>query len=1356
MRKKIAFVIVITLFGIVNLFSQPAPGCPYIDAGPDISTSCSNPCVDLNATVLQTGGTNTYTVTSIPYNPPFPFSGGTPVSVNTDDLWSGVITLPFDFCFYGQSYNQVVVGSNGVITFDVAQANGYCPWSFSASVPSNSLPMNAIFGAYLDIDPGVCGNVYYDITGSYPCRTFVFKFDQVCYFSCTSLMTSQEIVLYEGTNVVEVYIEDHPVCSSWNSGNAVIGIQNATGTVGVTPPGRNTGPWSTSYEAWRFTPSGVPNYTINWYDAVGTLIGTGASLPNVCPGASTTYTAEVVYQNCNGANIITTDDVNVNVNFASNAGPDDQICGLTYDLQAILDSTATSAQWENTPGATFTNQFSPTSSVTVNNYGIYSFIWTTGSISGSCSDTVVIKFNPDPTSDFTTTPINCNGDQTIVTYTGTGSVSAIYNWDFDGGTPVPDTSQGPFNVSWGTAGTYDLSLWVEENGCFSDTTYVSVVNPPLLTNTLVIDTAACAGNNTTVTNNSAGGTPPYTYTWSNGTGTNFTTGTYTVTLTDANSCTDIDTFDIIQPNPLVSVSYPFDLMCYQDSSGNGYVSVTGGTPPYSYSWSNNVSLNDSMQSNLSAATYTVSITDDNNCLITQDITINEPSLLLSQITSTTNASCSGACDGTATVLATQGTPPYSYLWANGTTTASVTGLCFGNSIVTVTDTNGCMSTSTASIDEPVQLTASIVSTSGVSCFGFCDGEASAQGYGGTPPYTYSWSSGNTQQTATGLCAGVITVTVTDNNGCTAIATDSITTPSVLSAGFINVSDATCWGYADGTATINATGGTSPYSYYWWTGPGGGNQIQSSLSFGNHYVTVTDANGCTDTISVSINQPSLINIQFVNAIEPLCNGTCDGQLTAVGSGGSGNFTYLWDNGTVVPTNSSICADTVFVTITDDAGCFREKDTIFSEPPAVIASAPQTLYDCKGQDIDISAAATGGISPYIFHWNTGDTVQTLTVAPLVTTQYTVYASDANGCNSSVQNTTVNVYPDVQVTASSNLDSICPGESIIITSQITGGHQPITLSIDGSVMTTSEEIFPSMSHTYTVSVIDDCGLTDSYDVPIGIYQVPVISFSSDILEGCQPLAVSFNPAGGNLLGIQSFVWNFGDDSNSNLSYQISPTHIYTSYGTFDVVLSYTTNNGCFSQSEFPNMITVYEKPDAKFNPTPDVVSVINTTVYFDNQSSDQTNSFWIFGDGDTTNTTNPFHTFPIYPIQDYITTLIIETEHGCKDTAVSIIVVHDQYTFYAPTGFSPDGDFSNDIFFVTGNGIDSLMFHLYVYDRFGEIVFETDKFDRLNPEKYGWDGKIKGNKIGEVGTYTWLCTYRDLSGVEHNRTGIVTLIR
>ena len=200
-----------------------------------------------------------YLVQPIPYTPPYPFTGGTQTFVGTDDVWTNTIYLPFNFTFYGNIYNKLVIGANGIVSFDSTYAGGFCPWSFGDQVPSLSLPLNSIFGAYHDIDPSLGGNINYNVYGVAPNRAFVVNFDSVPQFSCTSLITTQQIVLYESTNNIEVYIEDKPVCSSWNNGNAVIGIQDDSALMGLTPLGRNTGAWSATNEAWRFHCIGDPN-----------------------------------------------------------------------------------------------------------------------------------------------------------------------------------------------------------------------------------------------------------------------------------------------------------------------------------------------------------------------------------------------------------------------------------------------------------------------------------------------------------------------------------------------------------------------------------------------------------------------------------------------------------------------------------------------------------------------------------------------------------------------------------------------------------------------------------------------------------------------------------------------------------------------------------------------------------------------------------------------------------------------------------------------------------------------------------------------------------------------------------------
>lgn len=298
----------------LDCYNALPTGCPSIDAGEDVAMpECTTPCtpITLEAEFFEAGATTSYEVCSIDFNPPYAFNTGTPIFVNQDDIYSGVVNLPFNFCFYGNTYSQLVVGANGVISFNAAYANQFCPWAFNQNVPNANLPLNAIFGAYHDMDPSICGSVRYGVLGVAPCRVFVVNFDQVCHFSCTNLRTTQQIVLYETTNAIEVYIDSKPTCPGWNSGNAVIGIQNANGTQGITPDSRQTGSWSANNEAWRFTPNGPSIVEVNWYAQGPVLLGTGSTM-EVCPTeTSESFVAEAVYSRCDGTQITVADIVTV-------------------------------------------------------------------------------------------------------------------------------------------------------------------------------------------------------------------------------------------------------------------------------------------------------------------------------------------------------------------------------------------------------------------------------------------------------------------------------------------------------------------------------------------------------------------------------------------------------------------------------------------------------------------------------------------------------------------------------------------------------------------------------------------------------------------------------------------------------------------------------------------------------------------------------------------------------------------------------------------------------------------------------------------------------------------------------------
>ncbi|MGL2967294.1 fibronectin type III domain-containing protein [Flavobacterium sp. XGLA_31] len=306
--------------------------CPSIIAGATglngadptpITCFATNKCTNLEAIYTDYRETTSYSVSSIPYAPPYQFNClANPISVNVDDVWSPTINLPFNFCYYGNTYNKVLIGSNGVITFDTTTntPGGYSDWSFSNNLPSTSLFLNSIFGVYHDIDPSKGGQVGWElVTLDSGCRALVAAWSDIPMYStvCNNSLYTGMIVLHENSNIIDVFIKEKNACSSWNGGNAVVGIQNANGTQAVVAPNRNStdADWTVNYEAWRFSPSGASVASVKWYQGAGTsgpVVGTTSNV-SVCPTATTTYTSEVTYAFCNGTTAKYTDQTTVTI-----------------------------------------------------------------------------------------------------------------------------------------------------------------------------------------------------------------------------------------------------------------------------------------------------------------------------------------------------------------------------------------------------------------------------------------------------------------------------------------------------------------------------------------------------------------------------------------------------------------------------------------------------------------------------------------------------------------------------------------------------------------------------------------------------------------------------------------------------------------------------------------------------------------------------------------------------------------------------------------------------------------------------------------------------------------------------------
>lgn len=338
MKKHVFIIFLLNILAFTG-FSQPLP-CPPSNTtsvtASNTGAACSGACTKVYSThTTSLKSTSSYTLTDIPYLPTA-FTGGTPILVGIDDVYSAALTLPFEFCFYGTKYNQCLIGANGQICFDLTLAGAYNPWAITAPIPAgnNTATLNCIMGAYYDLDPSIYGNITYATYGTAPCRTFVVSWNNVALFntpSCPGLAGTQQIVLYESTYAIDIFIQSRPLCTAWNSGFGTVGIENAAGTSFMLYPGYNGTAWSATNFACRFTPDGPATWTFTWTDPAGTVVGTGDSA-TVCPLVATAYTVRgVASSNC--------DSIVVNSTTTVLVGPSPAITGVTVNPPSFCGAT---------------------------------------------------------------------------------------------------------------------------------------------------------------------------------------------------------------------------------------------------------------------------------------------------------------------------------------------------------------------------------------------------------------------------------------------------------------------------------------------------------------------------------------------------------------------------------------------------------------------------------------------------------------------------------------------------------------------------------------------------------------------------------------------------------------------------------------------------------------------------------------------------------------------------------------------------------------------------------------------------------------------------------------------------------
>lgn len=1032
----------------------------------------------------------------------------------------------------------------------------------------------------------------------------------------------------------------------------------------------------------------------------------------------------------------------------------------------------------------------------------------------------------------------CNGanNGTATVSVSSGTKPYTYSWAPTGGTGAIGSGLAP--------GSYTVTV-TDSNQCQATAITTTEITEPseLYINTTISNVSCFSGNNGTVTALVSGGTLPYSYKWfpsltTNATLSNLAAGSYTLQVTDGNSCVKTTVVTITEPSPLASSIISFtNVNCYNETTGSATVAVSGGTPFYNYNWLP-AGGNGPDAEGLSAGSYTVSIIDNNGCTTSSTIILTQPSQALTVNGAATNVNCFGGANASATVLVTGGTPAYTYNWSpSGGTGATASGLKAGNYYVEVTDQNGCKTNDAFIITQPQPLFAtalithpscsvsngsiitevnggtapytyvwlpdslkmpaiyglapgvyplkvtdkkgcttslsttltniqgpelSIENLKNVSCFGYNDGSAALLINKGSEPFVITWLPyGGNNLNANNLIAGAYTVRVIDSLGCEASIITTVKQPDPLQLTLLSSKNVSCYNGNDGSATVNATGGTATYSYTWSPIVSNAPSV-NNLTVGTYTITTNDKNNCSSSVSVDIKQPMALTATLKNIINNNCYNDTMGSATVSVKGGTLPYDYLWNT---IPAQIdtlaiNLKAGNISVTITDGKGCILKMDTTITHPKQVITTAGKNDTVCVGKVANLTASASGGAGSYYYLWHPIDSVNfgTLTVSPTVNTKYIVVAYDKNGCLGTSDTVEALVYTlkpeNITVTGKS---PICKDQSTTIAVKTTGITGALTYQWNNNLGTGTGPytVTPKEPIIYKVTISNACGSAVSDSIQINFNPPPTLSLSSDTNAICTPNSIQFfdHSVTGNINDpITNWLWDFGDSTTSK---EKNPIHNYMHAGTYYVTLNVYTIGGCKNNNGItPLKVDAHPSPTAKFIVNTNDLQLPQEELKCTNKSIGASSYNWNFGDGLTSILENPKHTYP--SIGKFYVQLIASTIFGCSDTVGTEIITHADVIF--PNVFTPDANgssggsydiksLSNDVFFPYTSGVTE--FKMQIFNRWGELIFESFDIQK------GWDGYYRG-ALCEQGVYIYKAHIKLNNGKVYNKTGDVTLLK